>query len=269
MVPTKADNPHVPVTPDEVCEDVRRCLDAGASVFHVHAREADGAPAYEASLYRDFLARIRAACGDELVLCVSTSGRNFPLFEQRSAVLDDARRHGIDMASLTLGSMNFPRQASVNEPDMIARLAGKMRDEGVVPELEVFELGMIDYSHYLIGRGVLAPPLYYNLLLGSLGTIAATPLNLAVMVNALPAGATWAATGIGRFQLQVNAQAISMGGHVRVGLEDALYMDPAKTEPASNLALVERLVRVARAVGREPASPAEARRIIGLPAAGG
>jgi uncharacterized protein (DUF849 family) len=134
-----------------------------------------------------------------------------------------------------------------------------------MPELEVFDYGMIDYAKYLIERGILREPFYFNLLLGSLGTVSATPLNLASLVASLPAGATWAAAGIGRFQFAMNSLAVTMGGNVRIGLEDNLYEDAGKEKPASNAGLVERIVRLARAAEREPASPAEARALIGLP----
>jgi uncharacterized protein (DUF849 family) len=265
MVPTQRDTPHIPITPEEIAADVRRCYDAGAAIFHLHARDERGDPTYRRADYECIIDCIHAACpGAGLILCVTTSGRNHNTWETRSQVLDLAGARKPDMASLTLGSMNFPKQASVNSPEMIARLAERMKERGVTPELEAFDLGMIDYSHYLIEKGILQPPFYYNVLLGSLGTVSATPLNLALMVNALPATAIWAGAGIGRFQFQVNSLAVAMGGHVRVGLEDALYMDPAKSDLADNPRLVERIVRIGRAMGREPASPAEARRIIGL-----
>ena len=265
MVPTRADNQAVPMTPGEIAADCGRCFEAGASAFHLHARDEEGQPTYRADIYREIVLRVRERCPGA-VICVSTSGRVFSEFEQRAAVLSLDGDAKPDMASLTLGSMNFPRQASVNEPDMIRALAEAMRQRGITPELEVFELGMLDMAKFLIDRGVLAPPHYFNILLGSLGTLAATPLNLCRMVEGLPAGATWAGAGIGRFQFPVNALAITMGGNVRVGLEDALYLDAEKREPATNLALVERLATLARAAGREIATPALARELIGLPA---
>src|SRR5262249_22771134 len=144
------------------------------------------------------------------------------------------------------------------------RLAERMAERDIVPELEVFDLGMVDYAHFLLDRGILRPPLYFNVLLGSLGTLSATPAHLATAVDALPPGATWAGAGIGRFQFLDNSLAIAMGGHARVGLEDNLWLDREKTRPATNLALVERLVRIAEAVERPIATPAEARRAIGL-----
>ena len=266
MVPTTKDNPNVPVTPEAIAADVRRCYDAGASVFHIHARNTDETPAYEAEKFREIIDAIHSAVSDpNIVLCVTTSGRTHNTLECRSDVLRLDGPYKPDMASLTLGSMNFPKQASVNSPDMISGLAMRMQERGIVPELEVFELGMINYSQYLLKKGILKQPLYYNLLLGSLGTIAATPINLAMLVQALPDGATWAATGIGQYQFEVNTWAITTGGHVRVGLEDGIFMDRAKTDLGSNARMVERVVKVARAIGREPASSLEARAIIGLP----
>jgi 3-keto-5-aminohexanoate cleavage enzyme len=263
-VPTRREKLHVPLTPDEISEDCAQCCRLGATIVHLHAREPDGTPSCRIEIYREIVRKVRAAASDAIV-CVSTTGRHFKSFEERSQVLDLEGDLKPDMASLTLGSMNFATQASVNEPAMIRALADRMRERGIVPELEVFELGMIDYAKFLLDRGVLQPPLYFNLLLGSLGTLSATPLNLAYLEQALPAGSTWAAAGIGRFQFPINALAVAMDGHVRVGLEDNLYMDDAKSEPASNHALVERIVTLARAAGRTIATPAQAREIIGLP----
>lgn len=263
MVPSRDDNPHLPVAPEEIVEDAERCVAAGASILHVHARDPDGSPTYRADVYTEIVGGIRERCPDAIV-CASTSGRVFRSFEQRAEVLDLEGELKPDLASLTLGSLNFPREASVNEPSMIRRLAERMAERGIVPELEVFDFGMVDYAKYLIDRGVLREPSYFNLLLGSLGTLAATPFNLAALVQSLPGGSTWAGAGIGRFQFPVNALAIAMGGHVRVGLEDNLYLDAEKRKPATNVELVERLVRLAHASEREIATPAQARALLGL-----
>lgn len=264
MVPMKSDTPHVPITVDEIVADIARVRDAGASIVHLHARRPDGTADYRASVYREILAGAREVAPD-IILCVSTSGRVFGAFEQRSEVLD-CTDPDPEMASLTLGSMNFPTTASVNSPEMIRALAGRMAARGIVPEWECFDRGMVDYSHYLVERGVLKPPFYCNLLLGSLGTLSATPANLAAMAAGLPEGTTWAAAGIGRYQLPMNALAITMGGHVRVGLEDNIWYDHDRTRLATNASLIERLAGIAKACGRELATPDEARELIGLPA---
>jgi 3-keto-5-aminohexanoate cleavage enzyme len=250
MVPTPADNASLPVTVGQIIAEARRCADAGASILHVHARGENGTPTWRPEIYQAIIGGIRANCPD-LLISGSTSGRLWSDFEKRSAALDCRP----DLASLTPGSMNFPATASVNPPQIICQLATAMNERGVMPELEFFEIGMIDYVRdYLIPKGILQAPFYANLLLGSLGTLAASARNLVHMVEALPAGTVWSAAGIGRFQFPVNSLAIAMGGHVRVGLEDNLWMDAEKTDPATNVRLIERVVRLAAAVGRPIAS---------------
>jgi len=182
MVPRKKDNPAVPVTPAEVVADAVKCYAAGARIFHIHARREDEEPTYERALYAEMTRGIRAAIPGA-VICVTTSGRVYKEFEYRSDSLKLEGELKADLASLTLGSLNFPKQASVNEPAMIQRLAQEMNERGIVPELEVFDFGMIDYAQYLIGRKILREPFVFNLLLGSLGTSSATGVNLATMVE--------------------------------------------------------------------------------------
>jgi uncharacterized protein (DUF849 family) len=264
MVPTKRDNPNLPCTVREITAETRRCRDAGASIIHIHARDDSGRPTYKKEVYKEIISAIRSECPD-LLICGSTSGRIFTEFEQRSQVLNPAPGCRPDLASLTLGSLNFPNQASVNEPDMIKALATAMNNNKIVPEWEIFDFGMVDYAHYLIKKDILHQPYYCNIFLGSLGTLNATPHNLTAIVRALPEGTVWSAAGIGRFQFYVNCMAITMGGHIRVGLEDNLYYDTDKKSPATNAGLIERTVKVARAIGRQIAAPIEARQIIGLP----
>ncbi len=264
MVPTKQDNPNVPITVAEIVADAQRCRDAGASIVHIHAREDNCQPTYRKEVFAEIFAGIREHCPD-LIISATTSGRVHNEFAKRSEVLTLEGELKPDLASLTVGSMNFPQQASINEPKTICDLATMMTRRGIVPELELFDLGMIDYAKYLIDRGILKPPYYANILLGSLGTLAATPQNLTTMVRALPEKTTWSAAGIGRFQFYVNGMAITMGGHVRVGLEDNLWYDNARTRAATNAGLIDRLVKLAHCVGREIATPVEARAIIGLP----
>jgi 3-oxoadipate:acetyl-CoA acetyltransferase len=264
MVPRRADNPAVPITPEEIARDARRCFAAGARVFHIHARQPDQEPTYRRDVFADILRRLKQTT-PEAIVCVTTSGRVHKLFEERSDALELGGDLKPDLASLTLGSMNFPRQASVNDPDMIRRLAKRMAERGIVPELEVFDFGMIDYAHYLIGRGVLEPPFVFNLILGSLGTSAASGLNLAMMVERLPRGSFWSAGGIGRFQFSMNVLGAALGGHVRTGVEDNLHMDADRRDPATNERLVQRIVSAACAMGRAVATPAQARQVLGLP----
>jgi 3-keto-5-aminohexanoate cleavage enzyme len=264
MVPTKTDNAAVPITAEEIADDAEHCVGAGASIVHLHARDEDGRPTWRPDAYRRVISAVLERVPD-VIVCVSTSGRIFSEFDKRAAVLDLEGDQKPELASLTLGSLNFPRQASVNDPQTITALAERMSDRGIVPELEVFDLGMVDYAKYLLDRGVLRRPFYFNVLLGSLGTLSATPFHLATVVQSLPAGAVWSGAGIGRFQFPINSMAVTMGGHVRVGLEDNLWLDADKTRPATNVELVRRIVHLADAAERPVATPAETRALVGLP----
>ncbi|MBI5301503.1 MAG: 3-keto-5-aminohexanoate cleavage protein [Chloroflexi bacterium] len=263
MVPRKKDNPAVPTTPEEIAQDVERCYQAGARTIHIHARGDDEEPTYHRQVFSEIIRGIRKRI-PQAIICVTTSGRVYKTFAERSDPLELDGDVTPDLASLTLGSMNFPRHASVNEPEMIGRLAARMAERGIVPELEIFEFGMLDYAHYLIGKRILQPPFVFNIILGSLGTLTATPLNLALMVERLPQPAFWSVGGIGRFQFPMNALGVVMGGHVRIGLEDNLYMDAAKTDPATNERLIQRIAKLACATGRTIATPEQARMLIGL-----
>jgi 3-keto-5-aminohexanoate cleavage enzyme len=258
---TKANTPHLPVTPGEIVDCARRACDAGASILHLHARNRDQSPSFSSAAYIDLVECVRAACGDAIV-CVSLSGRHIPDVAARTAAL--ASRP--DMASLTLGSMNFAMEPSMNAPDTIRTLAERIYAAGAVPELEVFEAGFINYANYLIRKGVLRAPHYVNIILGSLGAAPLDLVGLGHMVGMLPPGATWAVGGLGQYQMDANVMSMAAGGHVRVGLEDNIHYDRARTELADNIQLISRIARIGREMGREPATPAETRRIIGLTA---
>jgi uncharacterized protein (DUF849 family) len=264
MVPTKKQTPHVPISIDEIIEDATKCYNAGASIIHVHARDRDESPTYKKEIYADIITGIRARC-PSVIVCATTSGRVHNTFEKRSEVLELGGEAKPDMGSLTLGSLNFPNQASINTPDMIERLATTMRGRGIIPEMEAFETGMIQTAKVLIKREILKPPFYCNLLLGSIFSAPGTLFDLSHMVMSLPPNVVWAAAGIGRFQLNMNYGAILMGGHVRVGLEDNIYYTHDTKELATNARLIERVVRFARDIGREVATAKEARAMIGLP----
>lgn len=263
MVPDKNMNEFIPITADEIALDAERCFQSGARIAHVHAREENGKPAWQPEIYAEIITKIRERCPDMLI-CASTSGRQFQEIEKRSAVLlleDDLKP---DLATLTVGSLNFIRQASINSPQIIRELATIMSDRGIKPEIEVFDLGMLDFTRYLLDKGLLDSPIYTNIFLGSLGTLAATPANFATMLSSLPDNAAWGATGIGRFQHLVNCQAIALQGHVRVGLEDNIWMDYEQKIPATNPMLVQRLVQIAESMGREIASPQQTREMLSL-----
>ena len=170
-----------------------------------------------------------------------------------------------DLGSLTMGSLNFPNQASINTPEMIQNLALKMKERGIVPEIEIFEFGMVNATRVLMEKGILQPPFYANLLLGSIFSAQATLFDLSYMVKSLPTDVHWSAAGVGKFQLTMNLAAMLMSGHVRVGLEDNIYYDNNRKVLATNEMLIQRLVAFAREIGRDVATPHEAREMLGLP----
>ena len=267
MVPTKEDTPHVPITIEEIAAGVEAVAEAGASVVHLHPRDEKGKPTCDPEIYRRLIGTVRSRC-PEIIICASCSGRIESDVDVRGVALTFEGDLKPDMASLTCGSMNFPQQASVNAPQTIVELARRMKDQGIKPEVEVFEPGMINYARYLIRKSLLDEPIYVNMLLGNLGTSPATAASLSHMVNQLPEGSVWSVAGIGRYQLTANTLALATGGHVRVGLEDNPYYDWEEKSPATNRMLVERVVRIAGELGRPPATPQQARAMIGLPTRG-
>jgi uncharacterized protein (DUF849 family) len=263
MVPRRDRVPHVPVTTEQIVADGEACAKAGATILHLHARDPDEEPEWRHEAYRDVVAELRRRCPG-VVLCVTTSGRTHSELEKRADVLRLDGESKPDMASLTLGSLNFRDTASVNAPDTIVELARRMREAGVRPELEIFDTGMAYLAHELLAAELLEPPLYANLLLGSVNTAPATTGALAGLVGALPPDTVWAAAGIGAFQLPMNAISVFMGGHVRTGLEDSAYMSYADRTPATNEQLVRRVADLAAVAGRPLATAAETRELLGL-----
>ena len=225
----------------------------------------DESPEWRREAYESFIPEIRRRCPG-IVVCVTTSGRTFVELDQRADVLALEGTAKPDMASLTLGSLNFRDVASVNAPEMIRALAERMAGAGIRPEVEVFDTGMAYMAHTLRAEGLLPEPMYVNLLLGSVNTAPARVGDLASLVAALPADAVWAAAGIGAFQLKMNAISVFAGGHVRTGLEDNAHFDYATRSPATNAQLVERVVELARIAGRAVSTPEQTRAAIGLPA---
>lgn len=264
IVPTRERSAAAPLTPDEVARDLRACLPHGLSSVHLHARDEHLRNSNEPAVYARFIEAVRE-CSDDLVLCVSLSGRIDPTLDGRAAVLALDGDLRPDMGSLTLGSMNFTRDASLNAPDTIAGLAVRMQERGIKPELEVFDLGMVNCAHYLISRGYLEPPYLFNILLGNPFTAQADPLHLGAILKELPEDSLWAAGGIGRYQTPALAMALAAGGGVRVGLEDNLWFDRQREVPATNAALVARAAEIGRLLDRTPYTPAALRERLKLP----
>lgn len=256
-VPTREHTPHLPQTPQEIAETAERCREAGASLVHIHARDAAGNPTLDPEVFARTHAAIRERT--DLIVQISTGGRAGTDAEARAAAVRSIRP---EMASLTTGSMNFPDRVYANSFSLIEYLAAVLQEAGTKPEMEVFEPGMIANALLLVEKGLVTPPLHFDFVLGSRGSLPATPKNLLFLSESIPPGATWTAAGIARWQLPVAAQAILMGGHVRVGLEDNIYY--RRGELATNEQLVARVARLAAEFERPVATPDEAREILGL-----
>lgn len=267
MIPTKDSNPYTPVSPTEIIEEVLEAKKYGVSMVHLHARNKDGKPTWKQEIYKEIIDGIREEDGytnDSLIICVSTSGRNWPEFEKRSECLELKGTSKPDMASLTLGSLNFPKSASVNSPQMIQNLAIKMQENEIRPELEVFDTGMINYAHYLIKKGIIKPPYYFNLIFGNISTSQANLPEFGAMLSNLPESSYWSSGGIGTDQLKMNLMGILNGGGVRVGLEDNIYFNHDKSKLASNMDLLKRIHDFSTIVGASAYTPSETRQILGL-----
>ena len=229
-----------------------------------HAREDDETPTWRKERFEEIISEIDVYA-PEIIICVTTSGRNWSDLSLRTQALSVQSPLKPELASLTLGSMNFAKKSSINSPESIGIILELIYEKKMIPELEIFDLGMVNYANILVRKGLLKPPFYFNIILGSQGTADFNATNIAAIINSLPNESTWALAGIGRYQLQANIAALTLGGHVRVGLEDNPYYDWKKRDPTSNVQLVERIVRIGMELGLKPASPEFARSIIGLP----
>ncbi len=256
-VPTKQMNANLPDTPEEIAADVRRCSDAGAAIFHVHARDAHQKPTLDISAYKETARRIKETT-PEVIIQLSTGGRAGKDWDDRANPVKLLP----EMGSFTTGSNNLPGMVYENSPQFIEYLANVFKETGVKPEIEVFETGMINNAIYLQKKGLINAPLHFNFVLGAPGSMPGTVKNLLFLSESIPEGSTWSVTGIGKVEIHMAAAAIVLGGHVRVGLEDNLYMPDGS--PASNLKLVEKIVAIAKEVGREIATPGETRSILSL-----
>lgn len=264
MIPTKKLTIHVPISVSEIVDDIHSAWELGITKVHLHARDPQTEnPTYRKDIYAALIERIRTFAPD-LVICVSLSGRTFNKFEQRSEALELEGFLKPDMGSLTLSSLNFNKIASINSPDMIQQLAAKMKDFGILPELEAFDAGMINYAKYLIKKELLVAPYYFNLLLGNIACAQADLLHAGMMIRDLPENSVWSLAGIGDQQLKMNSVAIAVGGGVRVGLEDNIFFDNSKTILATNRDLIKRIHILAEANDRKIMTSEEFRKKLNL-----
>jgi uncharacterized protein (DUF849 family) len=257
--PSKRDNPALPVTPLEIAEDVYSCWQAGAAVAHLHMRDAQGNGSMNKEIFRETVALIRERC--DIVLNLTTSGDLNATDETRMAHLIELKP---ELASYDCGSMNWMHNSLfLNPPAFLAALAATMNEHGVKPEIEIFDAGMVYNALYYQKKGLLETPLHFQFVLGAAGGMDATVENLVFLKGLIPEDSTWSALGIGKGHLPIMYAALALGGHIRVGMEDNVFYEKGRLA-SSNAEFVARSVRLVREMGKENATPDEARRILGL-----
>jgi uncharacterized protein (DUF849 family) len=268
VLATREQCPAIPYTPEEIAEEARRSVEAGAAIVHIHARKPDGQPAYDVETYCRIKEEVEARC--DVIINFSTGAIGIPI-EERIAHVRELKP---DIAALNMGSMNYAIYSEkrkqfyhdhvfANPFKDIIYLLEVMNQVGTKPELECFDSGHIGNTAPLLDMGILRPPLHFSLILGVLGGIPASTENLVHQKNSLPPGSTWQVIGISLAQWPLVAAAITLGGHVRVGLEDNFYVRPGEMA-RSNADLVAKAVHLVHELGGEVASVAEAREILGL-----
>ena len=254
---TKEHNPAVPYTVEEIVREAESAYKAGASIIHLHVRYDDGTPTQDKERFRVCIEAIRERCPDAIIQ-PSTGGAVGMTDLER---LQPTELHP-EMVTLDCGTCNFGGdEVFVNTENTIKNFGKILIERGVKPEIEVFDKGMIDLAKRYQKQGFIEKPMHFDFVMGV--QIAATARDLAFMVDSIPEGSTWTVAGVGRAQFQMAALGIVMGGHVRVGFEDNVYIDKGVLAK-SNGELVERVVRIAKELGREIATPDEAREILGL-----
>lgn len=255
---TKAQNPAVPYTMAEIQREARLACEAGAAIIHLHVRQDDGTPTQDRARFEAAIAAIREVCPD-VIIQPSTGGAVGMTDQERLAPTEIP---GIEMATLDCGSVNFGGdEVFINTENTIRFFGRTLIERGIKPEIEIFDKGMIDYALRFAGQSILREPMHFDFVLGI--QMSATARDLCFLVDSLPSGATWTVAGVGRHQFPMAALGIVMGGHVRVGFEDNVYLAQGVPAP-SNGDLVARVVRIARELGRDIATPREARQILGL-----
>jgi 3-keto-5-aminohexanoate cleavage enzyme len=262
-LPTKAENPAVPVTPSEQIESTHQAFDAGASLVHIHVRNDDQTPSSDPDKYAAVQEGVKKHCPG-MIVQFSTGGRGRDQ-AKRGAML----HHRPDMASLATGSVNFPRGIYENPPDFVDGLATTMLEYGIKPEIEIFDVAMLYNAANLVKRGLLKAPVHVQFVLGIPNALPARRSLLEFLISefedVLPGG-TWTAAGIARHQFEVNQWCLELGGHCRTGLEDNVKIEKDRLA-ASNAELVKKVADAAAGFGRHVASAAEARALLGLAAA--
>jgi 3-keto-5-aminohexanoate cleavage enzyme len=249
--------PNLPTTPEALRDDAERCRAAGASIYHLHVRDAYGRPTMDVDAFRAAHEAITDAT--DLIVQFTSGGGVGDTEEARRAPL----RLRPEMATLTTGTVNFGDEVFLNPTPLVTRFYREMRSLGILPEFEIFDSGMIGAAERLVVEHGDGHHLHYDFVLGVPGGMPAWDDSVAWLASKLPEGATWSATGIGRAHPRVAERAVELGGNVRTGFEDVRYVGPGELAN-SNASLVERVVEMARSKGRPVATPGEARELLGI-----
>ncbi len=252
--------PHIPITPEEIAQSAVEAWRAGASIVHIHVRDPEtGLGTQDLNRFRQVVDILRKKT--DLILSLTTSGipgRNLPVAERLAPL-----KLKPELASFDAGSINLGGGVFVNDPAFLDEAARMMKEAGVKPEIEIFDLGMVVTTLRMRDEGKLSDPLHFQFVLGTPWGAPATPKAFLHLLEHIPDDATWSNIGIGRGYLPMAMMALIMGGHIRVGMEDNIYLDKGVLAK-SNAELVERVIRIVRAYGRDVASPEEARLILGI-----
>jgi len=254
---TRAQTPHLPITPQEVADEAARCREAGAAVIHLHVRNPDGSNTQSAERFAEVIAAVRTKC--DCVIQPSTGGAVGMSIDERSGPLACKP----EMATLNCGSINFGDDVFVNSRPEIRGLAAKIRASGAIPELECYEVGHVEEALSLAAEGVIGKPLHFQFVLGVKGAIPAREDVVQYLRTLVPADATWAVAATGRMQQPMTELAMRLGGHARVGLEDNIYLGKGVLSEGS-APLVARAAAYARSIGRTPVEPKRARELLGI-----
>lgn len=254
---TRAQQPALPQTPEEIGIAAAECAAAGASIVHVHARNPDGSPTQDKETYRQIIAEVRKR--SDVIVQVSTGGAVGMTAAERLAPVTLAP----EMATLSMGSVNFGNDLFMNLPADMETFSHTMQEYGVKCELEIFDSGMLATALRWLKKGMLSGPQHFDLVLGIPGAMPATPEALMYLRAQLPSDASWTVAGIGAAQLPLGTLAITLGGHVRVGFEDNVYYRKGELA-TSNAQLVARMARISRELDRPVATPDEARALLGI-----
>ena len=259
----KHKNPAMPMTPEEIAESAYEAYNAGAAAVHIHVRDEQGKPTMRVDLFEKTFRLIHERC-NVIINMTSSGGHSLDGMAADESRLLPFKILKPEMGSFDCGTMNWLNQTIFeNNPHFLENLGYLMQEVGTKPELEIFDIGMLDTAKYYMKKGVLKAPCHFQFIMGAPGGMAASVSNLVYVQSQLPEGSTWSASGLGKSHIPIMLAALAMGGHVRVGLEDNIYYSRGVLAK-SNAQLVKRATDIIRTAGFEPATPDEAREILGM-----